>query len=75
MALNSLMQAEPDQALPILEKLLASNQSDRVKDRAMFVLVQSSSPKAAKLLGDIARGTANPASADEGDPLHRDDGE
>ena len=61
MALNSLMQAEPDQALPILEKLLASNQSDKVKDRAMFVLVQSSSPKAAKLLGDLARGTANPA--------------
>jgi HEAT repeat protein len=60
MALNSLMQAEPDQALPILEKLLASNQSDKVKDRAMFVLVQSSSPKAAKLLGDLARGTANP---------------
>jgi HEAT repeat protein len=61
MALNSLMQAEPDQALPILEKLLASNQSDKVKDRAMFVLVQSSSPKAAKLLGDIARGTSNPS--------------
>lgn len=59
-ALNSLMQADPEQALPILEKLLASNQSDRVKDRAMFVLVQSSSPKAAKLLGDIARGTASP---------------
>jgi HEAT repeat protein len=60
-ALNSLMQAEPDQALPILEKLLASNNSDKVKDRAMFVLTQSSSPKAAKLLGDIARGNASPS--------------
>lgn len=59
-ALNSLMQAEPDQALPIIEKLLASNNSDNIKERAMFVLTQSSSPKAAKLLGDIARGTANP---------------
>ncbi len=60
-ALNALMQAEPDQALPILEKLLASNNnSDKIKDKAMFVLTQSSSPKAAKLLGDIARGTANP---------------
>jgi hypothetical protein len=60
-ALNGLMQAEPDQALPIVEKLLASNNSDKLKDRAMFVLVQSPSPKAAKLLGDMARGTANPA--------------
>ena len=59
-ALNALMQAEPDQALPILQKLLASNNSDKVKDRAMFVLTQSSSPQAAKLLGDIARGNANP---------------
>ncbi len=60
-ALNSLMQGDPDQALPIIEKLLAGNASDKVKDRAMFVLTQSSSPKAAKLLGDIARGTSNPS--------------
>ena len=60
-ALNALMQADPEQALPILQKLLASNNSDKIKDRAMFVLTQSSSPRAAKLLGDIARGTANPS--------------
>jgi HEAT repeat protein len=59
-ALNSLMQADPDQALPILEKLLASNNSEKVKERALFVLTQSGSPKAAKMLGDMARGTANP---------------
>jgi hypothetical protein len=59
-ALNGLMQAEPEQALPILEKLLASNNSDKIKERAMFILIQSPSPKAAKLLGDMARGTANP---------------
>ena len=60
-AINSLMQADPDQALPILEKLLTSNNSDRIKERALFVLTQSSSPKAAKVLGDMARGTSNPA--------------
>ncbi len=69
------MQAEPDQALPILQKLLASNNSDKIKDTAMFVLTQSSSPQAAKLLGDIARGNANPKLADEGNPLHRHDGQ
>ncbi len=60
-ALNSLMQAEPDQAFPILERLLSNSNSDKLKEKAMFVLTQSSSPKAAKLLGDIARGTAQPA--------------
>jgi len=58
-ALNSLMQSEPDQAMPILEKLLKSNNSDKVKERALFVLVQSGSPKAAKMLADMARGTTN----------------
>jgi HEAT repeat protein len=59
-ALNSLMQAEPDRAIPILEKLLASNHSEKVKERALFVLVQSGSPQAAKMLGDMARGATNP---------------
>jgi HEAT repeat protein len=59
-ALNGLMQADPDQAVPILEKLLAGNNSDKVKERALFVLTQSGSPKAGKMLGDMARGTANP---------------
>jgi HEAT repeat protein len=59
-ALNSLMQADPDQAIPILEKLLVSNNSDKVKERALFVLTQSGSPKAAKMLGDIVRGNATP---------------
>jgi HEAT repeat protein len=60
LALNSLMQAEPDQAIPILQKLLAGNDSDKLKERALFVLVQSGSPQASKMLGDMARGTANP---------------
>jgi HEAT repeat protein len=59
-ALNSLMQAEPDQAIPILQKLLAGNHSDKLKERALFVLVQSGSPQAAKMMGDMVRGTANP---------------
>jgi HEAT repeat protein len=60
MAVNSLMQANPDQALPILQKLLASNNSDKVRERALFVLTQNSSPQARKILADMARNTANP---------------
>ena len=60
-ALNSLMQSDPQQALPILQKLLAGNSSEKVKERALFVLTQNSSPEARKLLSDIARGSSNPA--------------
>jgi HEAT repeat protein len=60
-AINSLMQSDPDKALPILQKLLASdNNSPRVKERALFVLTQNSSPQGRKLLSDIARGSSNP---------------
>ncbi len=60
-AINSLMQSEPDQALPILQKLLANpNNSPKVKERALFVLTQNSSPQARKLIADIARGSSNP---------------
>jgi HEAT repeat protein len=60
-AINSLMQSDPNQALPILQKLLASsNNSPKVKERALFVLTQNSSPQGRKLLSDIARGSSNP---------------
>ncbi len=59
-ALNSLMQSEPDKALPILQKLLVSNNSPKVKERALFVLVQNPSPEGRKVLGDLARNSSNP---------------
>ncbi|MBV8551772.1 MAG: HEAT repeat domain-containing protein [Acidobacteriaceae bacterium] len=59
-ALNSLMQSDPNQALPILQKLLASNNSPKVKDRALFVLTQSGSPEASKILSQVARGSSYP---------------
>jgi HEAT repeat protein len=60
LALNGLMQTYPEKALPILQKLLASNNSDKVKERALFVLTQNSTPQARKLLSDMARNSANP---------------
>jgi hypothetical protein len=58
--LNSLMESEPDKAMPILRNLLVSNNSEKIKERALFVLAQNPSPGAQKLLGDMARGTSNP---------------
>ncbi len=60
LAINSLMQSDPGMALPALQRVLASNNSDKVKDRALFVLVQNRSPQAQQILRDIARGANNP---------------
>jgi len=60
MALNGLMSSDPDRALPLLEKLLHSSQSPKIKERAMFVLTQSGSSKARGLVVQIAKGGSNP---------------
>lgn len=60
-ALNSLMQSEPDKALPILKKLLACNNSEKLKEWALFVLTQNRTPEARQLLASIARGTTDPS--------------
>lgn len=59
-ALNGLMQSDPDKALPILEKLLAGSDSEKVKERALFVLTQTGSPAARKMLMDLARNSSTP---------------
>ena len=55
MALGGLMNADPDRALPLVEQMLASSQSEKVRDRALFVLAQGGSPKAREVLVRIAR--------------------
>jgi HEAT repeat protein len=61
MALNGLTQSDPERALPLLEKLLKSSQSPKLKERTVFVLAQSESPRARQLLEQVARGgTYNP---------------
>lgn len=59
-ALNGLMESDPNTALPILQKLLASNNSLKVKDRALFILTQSGSPEARRILDEVARESSNP---------------
>jgi HEAT repeat protein len=60
MALNGLMNSDPERAMPMLEKLLQSTQSPKVKERALFVLTQSGSPSARKLVVQVAKGGSNP---------------
>ncbi len=60
LAINNLMHSDPDGAVPILEKFLQSNNTPKLKDRALFVLAQNRSPKALEVLNQVARGKGNP---------------
>jgi tetratricopeptide (TPR) repeat protein len=60
LALNGLMQSDPDRALPLVENLLKGNQSPKLKKNAVYVIAQNSSPRAQQLLEQVARGSVNP---------------
>ena len=58
MALNGLVQSDPDRAVPLLENLLKTSTSAKLKERAIFVLAQSNSARGKQLLEQVARGGA-----------------
>jgi HEAT repeat protein len=60
MALNSLMDADPERAIPLVEGILKSGSAPSVKNRALFVLAQSRSPRAQQVLLESAKGGSNP---------------
>ena len=60
LALQGLQHSDPEQAVPMIEKILQGPQSPRLKERALFVLAQSNSPRARQVLANIARGGGNP---------------
>ena len=60
LALQGIMRTDPDAALPVVEKMLAGNASVRLKERALFVLIQNRSPRAQEIVGNVARSGSNP---------------
>lgn len=61
LALNSLMNTDSERAIPLLQSVLSSpNNSPKLKDRALFVLAQSDSPKAEQIIGGVAKGQSGP---------------
>lgn len=60
LAINSLMNTDPQRSVPLLEKLLKGGNSPKLKERALFVLAQSQTQQARNLLGQTARGGSNP---------------
>jgi HEAT repeat protein len=60
MALRGIMNTDPEQAYPIIEKMLAGTNSPKVKDRALFVLSQGRGARARDIIANIAKGSGNP---------------
>ena len=61
LAINTLINNDPDRTLPLLEKLLGDpKNSPKLKERALFVLAQSHSDKAREILAKYAKGGSNP---------------
>ena len=59
-ALQGLMSAPPERALPILKKVLAGQRSLKVKKRALFVLSQIQSAEAMNVVLDTAKSAREP---------------
>src|SRR5262249_56861449 len=60
MALNALLNTDQERAIPMLEKFLSGSSSPKLKERALFVLAQSGSPRARAILAQTAPGQGNP---------------
>ncbi len=60
LAIQGLQHSDPEQAIPMLEKILQGSQSPRLKERALFVLAQSNSTRARQVLTSVAKGARNP---------------
>ena len=56
LAIQALQNSDPEQAVPMLQKILQGTGSPALKERALFVLAQSNSAKARDVLVNIAKG-------------------
>ena len=61
MAVSALAQTDPQEAMPVLTKLLASpTSSRRVRERSLFVLAQIGTEQASQAIAEVARGNSSP---------------
>lgn len=59
-AVQALVNAPPERALPVLKKVLASQRSIKVKKRALFVLSQLETDEAMKVVLETAKNSREP---------------
>ncbi|MCU1332318.1 MAG: hypothetical protein JWM08_1310 [Candidatus Angelobacter sp.] len=60
LAIQSLMNSDPEKAVPPLEKIITGNYPPKLKDKALFVLSQSGSEKAQEILMRLAKTNNQP---------------
>jgi HEAT repeat protein len=60
LAIQSLMNSDPEKAVPLLEKIITGNYPTKLKERALFVLAQSNSDKAQQILMTLAKANNQP---------------
>jgi HEAT repeat protein len=60
LAIQGLMNSDPERAMPLLEKVLNGSASPKEKSKALFVLAQSGSPQGREIIAKIAKGQSNP---------------
>ncbi|MGC2528074.1 MAG: HEAT repeat domain-containing protein [Candidatus Acidiferrum sp.] len=60
LAIQGLMNSDPQRAMPLLEKVLNGTGTPKEKSKALFVLAQNGSPQSREILARIARGESNP---------------
>ncbi|MGB6597623.1 MAG: HEAT repeat domain-containing protein [Candidatus Acidiferrum sp.] len=60
LAIQGLMNSDPERAMPLLEKVLNGTGSPKEKSKALFVLAQNGSAQSREILARIARGESNP---------------
>jgi len=60
LAIQSLMNSDPEKAVPLLEKIIQGNNSPKIKEKALFVLSQSGSEKAQQILIGVAKANNQP---------------
>lgn len=60
LAIQGLMNSDPQRAMPLLEKVLNGTGTPKEKSRALFVVAQNGSQQSRDILARIARGESNP---------------
>ncbi len=60
LAINAMQHQDPERAVPLLENVLNSTNTLRVKRQALYVLALSNHPRAQQILLSYAKGASNP---------------
>jgi HEAT repeat protein len=60
LAIQAMQHQEPEKAIPLLEGVLDATNSPAVKKRALYVLAQSTSPRAHQVILNYAKGQGSP---------------